>query len=114
MLKKSLVLLVLINCLTGCAAILLGGGAAGGYYVASDERSFGEITDDAAITSKVKTKYFKDRQIHALDINVTTRNKVVTLEGTVKNKETGDRAIQIARTTRGVQGVVNKLEFMRH
>ncbi len=112
MLKKSILLLILLNCLTGCTLLLLGGGAAGGYYVGTDERSLGEITDDAAITSKVKTKYFRDDHIHALDINVSTRNKVVTLEGTVKNKMAGERAIQIAKNTRGVLAIVNKLEVM--
>jgi osmotically-inducible protein OsmY len=69
--------------LGGCAAAVIGGAAAGGYYIGKDERSASQIADDAAITATVKAKLIADAEVKALDINVSTYENVVILEGKV-------------------------------
>lgn len=91
---------------SGCVPLLVGGAAAGGYYVGQDERTAGEITDDAAITTAVKTRLIGEEMVRARDINVDTHLRVVTLRGTVRNAEERRRAIELAENTRNVQRVI--------
>jgi osmotically-inducible protein OsmY len=67
-----------------------------------------EITDDA-ITTAVKTKLLADSKVAGLKINVDTDKHVVTLTGTVKSAAEKAEAIRLARTTKGVDKVVDKL-----
>ena len=69
----------------------------------------GEALSDAAITSEVKTKFLAEPGVSGLNINVDTNNGVVTLSGNVKNKAEADKAMTIARDSKGVKRVVNKL-----
>ncbi len=94
---------------TGCFWIALGGAGAAGYQIGKDDRSVGTKLDDASITSGVKTRFISDAQIDALDINVDTYEGVVTLHGSVPSKRLEDRAIQIARSVKGVRGVNSRL-----
>lgn len=64
---------------------------------------------DAGITTNVKTKLAADDTVRAIDINVTTRDRVVTLSGEVETTAAKDQAIQIARQTEGVSDVVDQL-----
>lgn len=68
-----------------------------------------EKVDDVAITTEVKTKLIADSQVAARKINVDTKDGVVTLKGTVKTEQEREKAIQIARDTRGVQRVEDQL-----
>mgnify|MGYP003721234557 CR=1 FL=1 len=95
--------------LTGCTTVLIGGAGAGGYVVGTDERPVGVISEDIAITTSVKAALIKDEQIEAFDINVDTYRSVVTLHGDVKNSSQLNRAIQLARTVKGVKNVISKL-----
>ncbi len=95
--------------LSGCGALVVGGAAAGGYYVGKDERSIGQISEDATITSSINAKYVKDDLVSALDINVDTRNGVVTLYGSVSSSAVAARAVQLARGVKGVKQVHSKL-----
>ena len=95
--------------LTGCTTVLIGGAGAGGYVVGTDERPVGVISEDIAITASVKATLIKDEQIEAFDINVDTYRSVVTLHGDVKNSSQLNRAIQLARTVKGVKNVISKL-----
>jgi hyperosmotically inducible protein len=101
----------IVACLSvsGCTPVLVGGAAVGGYYVGKDQRSTGRIVDDATITSSINAKYVKDRQISAVDINVDTYNGVVTLHGNVPSQRTADRAVALARATKGVKKVISRL-----
>src|SRR6266550_1690459 len=69
----------------------------------------GEVITDAAITSTVKTKFLAEPGVSGLNINVDTTNGVVTLKGTVKTKAEADKAMMIARQSKGVKRVVNDL-----
>jgi osmotically-inducible protein OsmY len=71
----------------------------------------GEAITDAAITSEVKTKFLAEPGVSGLNINVDTTNGVVTLKGTVKTKAEADKAMMIARQSKGVKRVVNDLKI---
>src|SRR5205814_10723393 len=64
---------------------------------------------DSGITTKVKAKMVADDTVKAHEINVTTRDHVVTLSGEVGTTAAKDQAIQIARQTEGVRYVVDQL-----
>ena len=65
--------------------------------------------DDAAITAKVKTALLAEPGLKSLDINVDTKDAMVTLSGNVGSNDLRERAKQIASTTAGVRGVVDNL-----
>src|ERR1043166_982636 len=69
---------------------------------ASTSTSVGQGLDDTVITGKIKTKFVGDEQVKATDINVTTNNGVVVLEGTVPSAIAKRRALTLARETEGV------------
>lgn len=98
--------LALALSVSGCVPLLIGGAAAGGYYVGKDERTAGEIADDAAITTAVKSRFVRDDLVRARDINVDTHRKVVTLRGSVRSEEARRRAIELAQQTGNVLSVV--------
>jgi hyperosmotically inducible protein len=106
---RGLLLVLWIGLLSGCAAAVVGGAAAGGYYIGQDERSVGEISSDATITSTINSHYIRDDVVKARKINVDTYRGVVTLYGTVPDQSVATRAVNIARGVKGVKQVVNKL-----
>lgn len=107
--KNLLTLLILSFVLSGCAAAVVGGAGAGGYAVGKDERTVGRITDDAVITSKVKTALLRNSNVSGLAINVDTNEGVVFLYGSVKNNQAKQTAISLAQSVKGVVKVVPKL-----
>jgi hyperosmotically inducible protein len=67
---------------------------------------------DSWITGKVKTQFVGVDVLKGSDMTVDTGNDgVVTLTGTVPNETARARAIEIARTTRGVRKVVDNLKI---
>lgn len=64
---------------------------------------------DPWITMKIQAQYFLDADVKGRQIDVDTRNGVVTLKGAVDNAEQKQQAEQIARETEGVKRVVNQL-----
>jgi len=64
---------------------------------------------DAGVTTAVKTKMASDDTVKASEINVDTHNHVVTLNGTVGSQAEKERAVMIARNTKGVSNVVDDL-----
>ena len=65
---------------------------------------------DAGITTSIKTQLAADDTVEANNINVTTREHVVTLTGNVDSLAEEARAIEIARTAEGVTDVIDQLE----
>jgi len=59
-------------------------------------------TKDATVTGTVKTKLAADDQVKAGEIRVESANGVVTLTGNIDSQAAKDRALQIARETKGV------------
>jgi hyperosmotically inducible periplasmic protein len=64
---------------------------------------------DAGITTNIKSKMAADDTVKAHQLNVDTRNGVVTLTGDVDSSLAKERAVQIARTTDGVRDVVDNI-----
>ncbi len=64
---------------------------------------------DAGITTAVKAKMAADDTVKASEINVDTHNRVVTLNGTVGSGSEKERAVIIARDTKGVTNVVDDI-----
>ena len=64
---------------------------------------------DTDVTASIKARLAQDDLVKAHDINVTTRDHVVTLSGDVENLAAKQRAVQLARDTRGVDRVVDNL-----
>src|ERR671937_265423 len=64
---------------------------------------------DAGITTSVKSKFASDDVVKASQIDVTTQDHVVTLTGSVDTAAAKERAVEIARTTKGVQSVTDNL-----
>jgi hyperosmotically inducible protein len=64
---------------------------------------------DAGITTKVKTKLAGDDTVKAYQIDVDTKDKVVTLSGSVDSQAAKDQAVVLARGTEGVADVVDNI-----
>jgi osmotically-inducible protein OsmY len=64
----------------------------------------GEVINDAWITSKISTEFVNEDTLKGSDINVDTKDHVVTLKGTVMSAAGRAKAAQIAKTTSGVKG----------
>ena len=95
--------------LSVCAA--LGTVACGATGAASPQRSAAAApTDDPTITARVKTVLINDRTISST-IDVQTSQGVVTLSGKVKSKDEEGKAMELARSVRGVTDVKSKLEI---
>lgn len=67
------------------------------------------VLTDAEITMAVKTKLLADKTVGGLKINVDTSNGVVTLTGPVNSAAERNQALRLARETKGVKRVENKL-----
>lgn len=71
--------------------------------------SAGQAVDDTAITAGVKAKLIAADDLKSLDIQVTTRQGEVTLEGMAPTAAARDSATRIAQGVDGVKAVHNKL-----
>ena len=69
----------------------------------------GDAVADAAITAKVKTAFLADPDVKGLQVDVDTRDGVVTLSGALDKTASVDRAGTIAKATEGVKSVENRL-----
>jgi hyperosmotically inducible periplasmic protein len=81
---------------------LFGGIAAALFVVACAET-------DAGVTTNVKSKFASDDVVKAYQIDVDTKDHVVTLSGQVENATAKERAVTLARGTAGVKDVVDNL-----
>ena len=82
--------------LNGCAAL-------------EDDVTVGEAIDDATITAQVKAALVEDDDLAALDINVDTRDGVVTLNGEVDEQADIAKATELANDIDGVRSIQNNL-----
>lgn len=64
---------------------------------------------DAGITTKIKASMAADDTVKAYQIDVTTRDRVVTLTGKVNTANAKEQAVTIARNTEGVRDVIDQL-----
>ena len=80
-------------------------------FAAACGKSVGETIDDATITAQVKTSLLNDPQVAGLRIDVDTFKGVVTLSGAVKAAAERDKAVALARQTKGVKDVKSTLQI---
>ena len=80
-------------------------------YVAptSTERRYGEVIDDATITSSVKSKLVWSKYTDGLKTDVDTNRGNVKLTGTADSEAAKSLASQLTMNTRGVASVDNQL-----
>jgi len=69
----------------------------------------GQVLSDAEITTAVKTRLLADKTVGGLKIGVDTKDGVVTLGGAVNSATERNEALRLARETKGVKHVTNKL-----
>ena len=72
-------------------------------------RSYGEIVDDASISTAIKSKLIWSKNTVGQDTAVTTQAGKVTLKGTADTAATKDLVGRMALNTRGVTAVSNQL-----
>lgn len=105
--KNTLTSLCLVAALGG--GVLLTGCAHHGNP--SNDKSAGEVVDDAWITTKVKAAFVEDPTVKALDIKVDTFKGVVQLSGFANSSAEMNRAAEIARGIKGVKSVKNDVRL---
>lgn len=89
----------------GILLVMLIAGCAGG----TTHESTGEYLDDSVLTTKVKTSILGDSRLKLLQINVESFKGVVQLSGFVDSAGAAARAVELARTVKGVKSVNNSL-----
>jgi hyperosmotically inducible protein len=73
------------------------------------ETKMGAKLDDTVITGKVKAALLDDKDVKSGQINVETKNGVVSLGGFVSGQKVKTRAVEVARGVSGVKGVVDAM-----
>ena len=94
-----------ITAALACVAALFIAGCAS----SEEGRSTGQVIDDTAIHTKVKTALLNDPVVSGKAINVDVSRGVVTLDGAVNGDVEKRKAEDIARGVDGVRSVENKL-----
>jgi hyperosmotically inducible protein len=67
--------------------------------------------DDASITTDIKGKFLKDKQVRLDNIEIETINGAVRLFGEAKNKSNSAHAVSLARQVAGVKSVKNEIQI---
>lgn len=67
---------------------------------------------DPWLTAKVQSKYFLDDDVKGHEIDVDTKEGVVTLSGRVETEAQRRQAVALARSTEGVREVVDQLKVV--
>lgn len=75
------------------------------------QESTGEYVDDTVLTTRVKAAIFNEPSLKSAEINVETFKGVVQLSGFVSSNADIEKAVNIARSIKGVKSVKND---MRH
>lgn len=88
-------------------ALILAAGCAS----TAKQEGTGEYVDDSLITTKVKALLFDEPNLRSGQINVETFKGVVQLSGFVGTRSDINKAIEIARTVKGVESVKNDMRL---
>jgi osmotically-inducible protein OsmY len=94
----KIILLVSVITMVGCAA-------------SSKKESTGQYLDDSVITSKVKYAVLNEDSLKSSEINVETYRGVVQLSGFVSSENDISKAVEVARTVKGVKSVKNDMRL---
>jgi len=88
--------LILLASLLGCAAT-------------AKHEGTGEYIDDSVITAKVKAAVFNEPSLKSAEINVETFKGTVQLSGFVSSQANINKAVEVARSVKGVKSVKNDM-----
>ena len=69
----------------------------------------GEYLDDTVITTNVKAAVFGEPSLKSAEINVETFKGVVQLSGFVSSRADINKAVEVARSVKGVESVKNDM-----
>lgn len=75
----------------------------------AEDRTLGEMLDDALIILEVKARFAADAPSTLSRVDVTADRRVVRLAGTARSLDERERLAAIAGRVRGVREVVNHL-----
>lgn len=67
--------------------------------------------EDGRLTTKIKAKMALDDSVKALNLNVDTKDAVVTVQGEVRSEAERQRALALARETAGVKQVIDEMRI---
>jgi osmotically-inducible protein OsmY len=70
----------------------------------------GDVVEDSVITSRVKADLVKEPNLRSLGIHVKTEDGIVMLSGFVNNKAEASRAVEVAKSVKGVSKVESALK----
>ncbi len=93
---SALFLAVALVSIVGCAST-------------STKEGTGEYVDDSVITTKVKAAIFNESSLKSAEINVETFKGVVQLSGFVSSHADENKAVEVARSVKGVTSVKNDM-----
>ena len=71
----------------------------------------GEYVDDTVITTKVKAAIFGDPTLKSTEIKVETFKGVVQLSGFVSSAAAENKAVELARSVKGVKSVKDDMRI---
>ncbi|MBA3007986.1 MAG: BON domain-containing protein [Proteobacteria bacterium] len=94
----NLFLVILLVSLLGCAST-------------AKKEGTGEYVDDSVITTKIKAEIFKTDSLKSTEINVETFKGVVQLSGFVNSRADINKAVEVARSVKGVTSVKNDMRL---
>jgi hyperosmotically inducible protein len=77
----------------------------------STKEGTGEYVDDSVITTKVKAAIFNEPTLKSAEINVETFKGVVQLGGFVSSQADINKAVEVARSVKGVTSVKNDMRL---
>jgi osmotically-inducible protein OsmY len=89
--------------------LLAGGCASSG---TEPSRTAGQITDDIAIETSVRSRLIADSSVASWRIEIAVFQRTVTLFGRVPDEATRIRVLDIARQVRGVAAVDDRLTIV--
>ena len=88
--------LILVALMAGCAG-------------SATQESTGEYIDDSGITASLKAAIYDDPMLKVGQISVESHKGVVQLSGFVDSRQAATRAVELARSVKGVKSVKNSL-----
>jgi hyperosmotically inducible periplasmic protein len=88
------------------AALVISGGATA--TLAADTTA-GQKVDDVTLLTKIKADLLANKSVDGLDVNVDVKEGRVTLSGSASSEAERTKAESIAKGTKGVMGVENKI-----
>ena len=108
--KKLLLLIVILPCVSACVPVAVVAGAAAGGAVVYNNRSMETMLHDRNITYKAQLKINTDPQLkNKTHISVATLNGTVLLVGQAPTEKLRARALNLVKTVAGIKRIYNQI-----